>query len=322
MKVKQCLPTDDAFQSIKERLYSDVPWSTVPDPVAENLECCFVVLEQGQTICQAALFTGDGIRVENKKYATVGSFESDDNPKAVQVLMEAISAKAKQLGFDGLIGPMNGSTWQAYRFNAEQYTPFFTEFFHPEYYPRLWEQGGFEKFAGYFSSIAENVQERPTPAWEVPEGITVRTIDLENYEEELLKIHRFCTEAFSQNFLFSAISQSEFLKLYLPLKAVLDPEFVFIAEEDGEMVCLMLNVPDHYSKTEKRLITKTIARKAGKRYAGLGHQVSNMLLEKAKAYGYHTLIYAFVLDDGMARQLAKDFFGEVFREYNLYKMDL
>lgn len=322
MKIIECLPTDEAFQSIKERLYQEVPWSAVVDPVSENLETCLVVNDGEKTICRAALFTGDGIRIGDKRYATVGSFESDENPKAIQLMMAAISAKAKQLGFDGLIGPMNGSTWHSYRFNAEQYTPFFTEFYHPEYYPKLWEEVGFEKLAGYFSSIAENVQDRPTPSWEVPEGITVRTISMDEYEEELVNIHKFCNEAFAKNFLYSPISLTEFLKLYMPLKPVLDPKFVFIAEENGEMVCLMLNVPDHYSKIEKRLITKTIARKAGKKYAGLGHQVSNMLFEKAKHYGYHTLIYAFVLDDGMARQLSKDFFGEVFREYNLYKMEL
>ncbi len=322
MKVIECLPTDKAFQSIKERLYTDVPWSSVSDPVAENLESCFVVLDSVTTICRAALFTGDGIRIEDRKYATVGSFESDEDPQAFQLMMEAISAKAKQLGFDGLIGPMNGSTWHLYRFNAEKYQPFFTEVYHPEYYPKLWEAVGFEKFAGYFSSIAENVQSMPVPSWKVPEGITVRTLRMSEYEEELVNIHRFCTEAFARNFLYSPISLAEFLKLYLPLKSVLDPEFVFIAEENGEMVCLMLNVPDHYSKTEKRLITKTIARKVGKKYAGLGHQVSNMLFEKAKDHGYDTLIYAFVLDEGMARQLSKDFFGEVFREYNLYKIEL
>ncbi len=322
MKVIECLPTDKAFQSIKVRLYADVPWSAVSDPIADNLDTCFAVIEGDTTLCRAALFTGDGILVEDKKYATVGSFESEENPEAVRLMMEAISAKAKKLRFDGLIGPMNGSTWHSYRFNAEKYQPFFTEFYHPEYYPKLWEEVGFKKFAGYFSSIAENVQAMPTPSWTVPEGITVRTLRMNDYEEELVNIHRFCTEAFANNFLYSSISLAEFLKLYIPLKAVLDPEFVFIAEEDGEMVCLMLNVPDHYSKTEKRLITKTIARKAGKKYAGLGHQVSNMLFEKAKAHGYHTLIYAFVLDEGMARQLSKDFFGEVFREYNLYKLEL
>lgn len=322
MKVHECLPTDKAFKYITDKLYLDVPWSTVPDPVAENLETCFVVAEDDVPLCRAALFTGDGINLEGKKYATVGSFESLENGEAVQALMEAISAKAKQLGFDGLIGPMNGSTWHSYRFNAETYTPFFTEFYHAVYYPQLWQNAGFEKLAGYFSSIAENVQDRPTPQWEVPEGISVRTIDLDNYEQELEEIHRFCSKAFLQNYLYSPISLKEFKKLYLPLKGLLDPQFVFIAEEGDEMVCLMLNVPDHYCKTEKRLITKTIARKAGKKYAGLGHQVSKMLFEKAKKHGYHTLIYAFVLDDGMARQLAKDFFGEIFREYILYKMEV
>ncbi len=172
MKVRECSPADEAFQSIKKRLYKDVPWKTVPDPIAENLETCFVVTRNGETLCRAALFTGDGINLEGKKYATVGSFESLEKSEAIQLLMEAMSAKAKQLGFDGIIGPMNGSTWHTYRFNAEAYTPFFTEFYHPAYYPELWQKAGFEKLAGYFSSIAQNLQDRPTLQWEVPEGIT------------------------------------------------------------------------------------------------------------------------------------------------------
>lgn len=260
--------------------------------------------------------------LEDKKYAQLGSFEAENNPEAVNRLIDEVLQRAKSLGFDGLIGPMNGSTWHNYRFNVEEGSPFFTETWHPAYYPNLWEASGFEKCAGYYSSLAPDVQYTTPPPNKLPEDITIRNIELNQYQEELKKVFDFCQEAFAANFLYTPISWKDFLELYTPLEKYIDPRLVLLAEHQDQLVGLVLAIPDHYHPNKKRVIVKTLARHPGKAYNGLGQSLSIHFYRQAQKLGHEELIYAFMLDQGYAKKVANDFFSKPFKHYNLYKRDV
>ncbi|NJK83849.1 MAG: hypothetical protein HC912_08600, partial [Saprospiraceae bacterium] len=103
-----------------------------------------------------------------------------------------------------------------------------------------------------------------------------------NYEVEMKRYFTFCKSAFCQNFLYTEISEAQFLAKYMPLKKVLNSEFVLIAEHEGNMVGLMLALHDFYCKHEKRLDCKTIARNSSMQYVGVAHELTSRMIKIAK----------------------------------------
>ena len=74
--------------------------------------------------------------------------------------------------------------------------------------------------------------------------ILIRQIDTNRFEEELRKIFIMARESFHQNFLYQPITETEFIATYRKIEPVLDPEFVRIAEFEGQIVGFIFAVQD------------------------------------------------------------------------------
>lgn len=322
MDVITCKPNDCVFTDLLKTLYADEVNPHFPNPPQAHLAECFICLENDTPLARAALFVNPNITVKGKKMAQVGSFEALNNQKVVKQLFKAIEYRAKQMGFAGIVGPMNGSTWQAYRFNQKFKNYFFTEYQHPKYYEALWKKAGFNTLAMYNSALSVNIQNQIIPNINVPAGITVRNINLQYFEAELVKIHRFCNEAFADNFLFSPIALSDFMALYLPLKPSLQEDFILMAEEENQIVGLLLALRNRNDITSKSLIIKTLARLPKSKYKGIGHVLSAKLYACAQTKGYQSIIHAFMLESGSSKKVSGSFSGTSFKRYSLLSKTL
>ncbi|MBD1426417.1 hypothetical protein [Sphingobacterium arenae] len=282
------------------------------------------VKQQGVYLAKAVLYINKGISYKDRNVGLVGAYEAQENEEAVSQLFQTIEKQAKEQGVDFLIGPMNGSTWENYRFHNHPEKPlFFMEMKHEPYYAKQWKSIGFEPIAHYYSAIAAVAPRRNEKIDKLKsrllrDGVIIRGLDRDNYVADLKKLHPFLHDSFKQNFLYSPISESSFLEKYLPLQSVLKPEFVQIAEHEGEIVGVLLGTDDLLNRAGKTLIIKTLARSPKRLYRGLGLVLVDEFYQKAVTKEYQQIIYALMIDEGDATPLSDQYNGHLLKTYTLY----
>lgn len=290
----------------------------------EHLEVGLIVWRDDIPLAKAALYMNSDLRYESFSPVAVGAYQAEPDPDAVRLLFSEIENIARQHNKDYLIGPMNGSTWENYRFHDEaDLSVFFMEMKHPNYYPQQWCDVGFQPIAGYYSAIAPVVPIHHEKIEALRnrlqgDGVIIRNIDMVHYEADLKKLYPFLHESFKQNFLYTPISESSFLAKYRPLASVLKPEWVQVAIHDKEIVGVLLGVEDIFNTENKTLIIKTLARNPERAYKGLGLLLVDDFYRRALSAGYKQVIFAFMIDEGDATPLSDLYHGHTLKRYTLY----
>ncbi len=292
---------------------------------ASFLNQTFVLLHHQEAIGRCCLYVNPNLSYANRKVACLGNFEMIKDMPAATYFLDYVFKYAKTNGFDYLIGPMNGSTWDTYRLATDYESPcFFLEPYYPNYYSDLFLNAGFEKIARYVSN-EDREQELNEARIEkiegrfAAQGIEFRTINLTHFEQELDKLYDFCMLSFKSNFLFTPINRESFKEKYLKLKPYIKPEYVIISEDkDKNMVGLIFCIENYTDKNEKGMIIKTIAKHPSMRYAGMGNALGTRFKKKALADGYSYFIHAFMIETNASKSLSNYFSGRTIREYYLY----
>jgi hypothetical protein len=289
----------------------------------------FVAMRDGQPVARAALYNNPSLEYNEKHAWCAGNYEAVDDPLAATTLLAHLAAFAKIHGARYLMGPMNGSTWDAYRFNTDdQLPPFFLEPRHPIYYNDHFLMADFAVIARYHSNIATAIPETD-PALITREhalrgmGVSFREIDLNHYEDELKRIHAFNAIAFSSNFLYTPIDPEAFLKKYAGVSRVLNPRLTMLAEDrQSNLIGYYFCVDDLLNPGQKSLIFKTLVRHPAAEWRGLGHVMGNIIYRKALEMGYETFIHPFIYNQGTSVTLSRDFEGKHYRSYVLYGKEI
>jgi hypothetical protein len=94
------------------------------------------------------------------------------------------------------------------------------------------------RFPAMRPEVAEEVARHP--------GLTVRTVDMKNFKEDLRKIIDIFNSAWSQNWGFVPFTPEEIEKVAKDLKMFIDPEGAFLAEVDGKPAAMCVAVPNLY----------------------------------------------------------------------------
>lgn len=306
------------------------PGKIISNKAADSfLDSCYVLLLKGAAVGRFALYDNPSLTLHSEKTICIGNYECVNTPETSKFLLEAALQSAREMNAVWLIGPMNGSTWENYRFSdIQSRDDFFLEPENPAYYNRHFLDTGFAKIASYVSSCdAEMPYEFPDLQRRkkelLDEGYTFRPIRLETYEEELDKIYELSLAAFRNNFLFTPIERDSFVLKYLPLKPLIDPDFVLLAEDArGELAGFVFGITDIKDKTRKRLILKSIARRPGRQDRGLGDVLGCEIAKRAKLHGYAGVIHALMHDQGSSVNLSKNRKPSIIKTYSLYAASL
>lgn len=289
-----------------------------------HLDACFVVLDKEMPVARAAVYRNAELQYRRKTTVCIGGYECIRDEEVAVLLLTHIETYVRELSAGCMIGPMNGSTWEQYRFADRSSEPdFFTEPLQQSYYVKQWEACGWDTIAGYRSGstsdflvdkdIIAGVKERLGPL-----GIQLRPLNLTAYREELIRIHPFLQRAFAQNFLYTPVALHDFLDKYLPLGDYLKEELVLVAEDvSGAVVGVFLCIDDLYDMKNKTLIIKTVARDPAPRFSGLGHLMAAEVYRKAAGMGYTRLIHAFMFDEGTSADVSVRFNGQLLKTYRL-----
>ncbi len=284
-----------------------------------------MVVENDKIQGRLVVYHNPDLQYKGKKVITVGNYECIDDPLVAAQLLSEATTIAVSLGAKIILGPMNGSTWDSYRFSTSHDTPnFFLEPYHHLYYNEHFTNNGFSLLARYFSSKDSKMSYDAPPVLEreqhfLNQNVTFRSIDLSNFDAELERLYAFNAVAFQTNHLYTAIEKSVFIEKYAATKRIINPDFVRLAEDnDDNLLGYFFCVQDLYNQKEKSLILKTIARHPDKKWAGMGHVIGNQIYRKAAEQGFQSIIHAFMFDDGYSTTISKNFSGERFKNYHLY----
>lgn len=291
----------------------------------EFLHQCYVLMSDDKPQARVTLYNNPNLVYNNSNSLCIGNYESVDNAAIAATLLNHVSDEAKKMGGNYIIGPMNGSTWDNYRFSTHHNVPnFLLEPYHHLYYNQHFTDAGFMPISHYTSSIDTELPcDYPDVLKREKEladaGVVIRNINMNDYESELKKLYPIISDSFKSNFLYTPIHWDTFRKKYLDAAKIINPEYVLIAEDkQGEIIAFIFCYDDLFNRTAKHLVIKTLARTNSKQWAGLGQVIGNRVVRTVKSKGYTSLIHAFIIEQGTSRGASEKYLGKVYKNYVLY----
>lgn len=316
------------FQKSAEQLYSadSLRLKQKESFNKEYFYCALIALKNNEPIARLVIYNNPHLLYNGSKAVTIGNFESINDQTVAQKLLKTTEQIVKEkLKANFVIGPMNGSTWDNYRFSMHNnFSNFFLEPYHHLYYNDLFVNFGFKPIANYISCLDKKIPHDTPEVLKLQErfkdaGVSLRNIDLTNYETELEKVYELAIEAFKTNFLYTPITLSAFKEKYTAIKQIAKPGFILMAEDASKnLIGFIFCIDDLYNTREKSFIVKTIARKNEKKWSGLGSILVNEVFRKAAKENYTSVVHAFMIEDATSIKLSNSFTGEIYKNYVLY----
>ncbi len=334
MEILKTKPGDANFH-----LFTDLPKHLYPSgsirhKESENinpefLDTCYVFTIDKQPVARLALYNNPYLSYNQKKTACLGNYECVKNTALSNDVIAFAIDEAKKKDADFLIGPMNGSTWDNYRFSTHHDTAnFLLEPYHHLYYNDHFLNIGFKPIANYTSSMVCNIvcdqEDIVNREHEfIKLGVTIRPINMNDYETELKKLYPFISAAFKNNFLYTPITWETFRNKYIDAAKIINPEYVLIAEDATKnTIGFIFSYDDLYNLEEKCLVVKTVARDISRQWSGLGHVITNRVVRLIKSKGYASIIPAFMIKEATSSGLSTDFSGTTYKDYSLYGKEI
>jgi GNAT superfamily N-acetyltransferase len=189
--------------------------------------------------------------------AMFGFFEAENDPEVAAALLGAASEWARGKGRGRLLGPMDFTTNDEIGILIEGYErrPMILEPWHPPHYRELIEAEGFGKAMDVqmwelqFGDLKEGEAFDPSihAAAEKglrDEGIVIRNMRKREMASEVRRFMDVYNEAWGDNWGFVPITDAEVEFQAKNLKQVIDEDWAFMAEKDGEVVGAALTLPD------------------------------------------------------------------------------
>jgi GNAT superfamily N-acetyltransferase len=261
----------------------------------------------------------------------IGEYRAADHDAGVALLDQACRDLTRH-GARRVVGPMDGDTWHRYRFIVERgdRPAFLMEPDNPDRYVEDWRAAGFEPIAHYISARCADTSRRDRRLDRVRRrldaaGTRIRPIDLDRLDAELNAIHALSTEAFADHLLYAPLDAESFRAMYRPLREIVVPQLVRLAERDSQLAGYVFALPDIAQAKRGRaidtLVVKTVAVRSGRMNAGLGQ----LLMEEAQlaghALGYTRAIHALMHEHNVSVHMSGHY-ARPFRRYALFGRDL
>jgi hypothetical protein len=257
----------------------------------------------------------DAPSLDGRRTAAIGGFECADAASGAVVLRMAME-EARARGFGAVIGPMDGNTWAKHRLvvDSDGRPPFLMEPANPAHFVDAFDQSGLSIVSRYVS--AERPADVPESDSLVPAGLVLRNLDAANAEDDLKRIHALSLSAFTSNTFYQPISQEAFLDSYRPVLGMVDPELVFLAEDEaGALRGFLFAIPDFaQGAAPKAVVLKTYASDM----KGAGSAMANAFHARAKAKGFASVIHALMHESNLSATHSSKTGGRVFRRYALW----
>ena len=192
---------------------------------------------------------------QGNRWGLFGFFECEDDQEAASALLGAAADWLRERGCDRVTGPMSFTTNEECGVLVDGFDlppSILTDWTMP-YYPRLIEQAGFSKVIDMnMWSLYVDQRDSVHPAiFQMAEevktkhGIDLRSMNPRKLKEEIPRFVEVYNEAWSRNWAFVPIEMDQAEAMAKNLRPILDRNWAFVAEKDGEVVGASLTLPDY-----------------------------------------------------------------------------
>lgn len=244
-----------------------------------------------------------------------GFFDCIDDQMVADKLFEAVTTWVKNRGGDSIVGPINLSTNDTCGLLVEGFDrpPMAMMTYNYPYYKDLIERFGFEKkvdLRAYLVNtssanqravrLLDRLEERLTIR-----GISLRLIDLKNFESESAKIKAVYNKAWDKNLGFVPMTDEEFAFVAKDLKMIVDPKYCIIAEKGDEVVGFAVGIPNINEvlikiKRGRLLPTGIFKLLFGKKKIKSLRVLMLGVLENYRKLGIEACLYGHIIKNAMA----------------------
>lgn len=323
-------PHINLFQSLPKKIYKSPSKETFPSELSY-----FLAMNDKTPIARLSCTIKDNVANMPKPCGIIGHYETIDSTAGVLLLNKAKEYLANRHA-KMILGPINNSTWERYRLvlpkTSEDPTfdppVFLGEPQNPSDYPLHFINAGFTIIDNYESRIVHDLNQRQSKAQSLRSKmdrlkISVRPIDLENFDQQLHEIYLLSSQMFSVSPFYQPIDFKHFKMLYEDIIPILDPEFIILARnKNHQLIGFIFAYPDLYSMQEGltgRLVFKTIAVSDNFRSSGLSLFLCDQLHLKAYEKGYASVIHALMHSDNNSLKLSiRGYTSDLFNRYALF----
>jgi ribosomal protein S18 acetylase RimI-like enzyme len=192
---------------------------------------------------------------QSNRWGLFGFFEAERDPAIARSLLDAAEAWLRVRGRDRIIGPFEFSTNHECGVLVEghELRPQILENWHHPYYRELLEGQGMVKAMDLYKwEIMANERAKMLPIideladrLEPEHGIRLRRMRKRDIQVEVRRFMEVYNRAWSSNWGFVPLTDSELTQMAKELKPVLDEDFACVAETaDGEVAGVSLTLPD------------------------------------------------------------------------------
>ncbi len=213
----------------------------------------YIALRDGKVAGRiATIINHRHIAIHNEKAGFFGLFESINDRRVSEALLDRVAEDLKEAGLEIMRGPMNLSTNEECGFLIEgfQYPPMLLTPYNPPYYNELMESSGMVKSKDLYAYIADIPAELDQKVNRIAEiadrrGIKVRKVDMDRLEDDLLMFKLIYNEAWKDNWGFIPFEDDEIRFMAHQLKSIIVPELMLIAHYKDEPVGFLGLIPDY-----------------------------------------------------------------------------
>ncbi len=214
----------------------------------------FIAWRDGQPVGRISAIINDNHNsLHEEKVVFFGFFESIQDENVAHKLLDTVEKWGKERGMTIMRGPMNPSTNDSCGFLLEGFNspPVVMMTYNPRYYLDLMESYGLVKAKDLYAYFMDSSVPIPDKVKHIAElirkrnNITIRSVNLKKWEEELHVVKQVYNDAWSKNWGFVPFTDEEIDHIAHELKPIIVPELAIVAEIEGEPAGFSLSIPDY-----------------------------------------------------------------------------
>lgn len=188
----------------------------------------------------------------NSKIGYFGFYETINDQKVSDLLINTAISFLKSSGLDEIQGPMNPGTNYECGLLVKGFDddPQIMMTYNPAYYETLLANFGFTKAMDLLAYNTNAHFEMPKIIKDIAartikkENVTFRNINLKKWNQELDTMFDIYNSAWEKNWGFVPMTKEEFYHTAKDLKSIVNPELVQIASVNGQAAGFILTLPD------------------------------------------------------------------------------
>ena len=214
---------------------------------------CFLALRNGDCLGRiAAIHDRNYNDFHQEEAGHFGFFECVEDQAVADALLGAARQWLASRGARIFRGPVNPSTNYECGLLVEGFdsSPVVMMTYNPPYYGSLLEGAGLRKAKDLYAYFVatddftiERVERVATRSTE-RQGMRVRPIRMDAFQEEVELVWKVYNSAWSRNWGFVPMTRDEFLFMARDMRMILKPELVLLGEVHGQVVGFALALPD------------------------------------------------------------------------------